>query len=304
MRVTNSTLVRTFLDNVNRNLNAMRKYQDQLSSGKEIRRPSDDPFGTVRTMGLHKLIDRNDQYLSNIDGAISWLNTTDTALGQIGDSLMRIQELVTAAANGTNSDEELNAYREEILQKIEEIVQSGNTKFDDKYIFGGNITTGDPPFELDKSTAGQLNFKGDSGVIKKEISPGVTIDINVTGTEILGVSESSEYPNGLSETLNKIVKALEGGETEELSKLIGDIKDHFNNVLNLRSRVGAKYNRMESVKYKNEEETFNMTEMLSKIEDIDLAEKVMEYAVMETVYMASLMTNAKILQPSLVDFLS
>lgn len=307
MRITNNTLVRTFLSNVNNNLNKMAKYQDQMSSGKEIRRPSDDPFAVVRSMGYNTSLRRNDQYLKNIENAIGWLNTTDTALGQIGSSLDRIRVLMLDAASGTKTQTELDAIKNEIVQRIEEVVQTGNTTFDDKYIFGGDITT-KKPFESDKNGT-ITGYTTDTGTIYREISPGVDLDINITASDVMKTEHLNEKTDvyediDLGETLTLIKDALENGKTSEVSgELLGKITSHIDNVLKIRGEVGAKYNRMESAKYKNEEESFNMTEILSKIEDIDLAEKIMEYSVMETVYQASLMTNAKILQPSLVDFL-
>ncbi|MNP08161.1 flagellar hook-associated protein FlgL [compost metagenome] len=77
----------------------------------------------------------------------------------------------------------------------------------------------------------------------------------------------------------------------------------MSNLSKIMSEVGAKQNRMESAKSKNEDENFNMTELLSKTEDIDLTEKLMQYSMMQTVYMASLQTSSRVLQPSLIDFL-
>lgn len=303
MRVTNKTLVNTFLSNLNRNLNNMSKYQDQLSSGKEIRRPSDDPYAVTRSMELHSAINRNDQYLRNIEDSIGWLDTTDTALGQITDSLQRIRELMISSTSGTKAQTDIDANRLEIEQRIQEIVQTGNTMFDGKYIFAGNKTT-DAPFEFDTAAApGKIDFaSADTGQIVREISPNVVLDINITASRMM---KDSATNLDLPETLYDIVENLKsGGDLSQVSgKLLGDITTHIDNLLSCRGEVGAKANRMESAKYKNEEETFNMTEIMSKIEDIDLAEKVMEYKVMESVYNASLMTNSKILQPSLVDFL-
>ena len=84
---------------------------------------------------------------------------------------------------------------------------------------------------------------------------------------------------------------------------MGQLDDHINNILSLRAEMGAKYNRLEAAKLKNEEETLNMTELLSKTEDVDIAEKAMEYAMMSAVYQASLAMGARILQPTLLDFL-
>ena len=73
--------------------------------------------------------------------------------------------------------------------------------------------------------------------------------------------------------------------------------------MKLRSEVGAKQNSMDSALARNSDQNTNMTEILSKTEDIDITEKAMEYATMQTIYMAALQTSAKVIQPSLLDYL-
>lgn len=298
MRITNKTMVNTFLNNLNNNLTKMSKYQDQMTSGKEIRKPSDDPFGATRSMELNTAINRNDQYLRNIDDSIGWLDTTDTALGQVNDSLQRIRELMISSASGTKTQTDIDANKMEIIQRIEEITQAGNTMFDGKYIFAGNQTTA-VPFE--NISSGVISYVGDDGPVNRELAPNVTLKINVTGEKMMNGAGIN-----LGATLSSIKNALDLNSPDfpKISgDLLGDIAKQIDNVLNLRGETGAKSNRMESAKAKNEEETYNTTEILSKVEDIDLAEKIMQYKVMENVYNSSLMTNAKILQQSLIDFL-
>ena len=91
MRVTNRTLLNNYLANLNRNLRRMSKYQDQLSSGKEIRRPSDDPIGATRSMALHTSLNQNKQYLRNIEDSLGWVDITDSALGNMGDIMNRLR---------------------------------------------------------------------------------------------------------------------------------------------------------------------------------------------------------------------
>jgi len=298
MRVTNKTLVNTFLNNLNNNLTKMSKYQDQMASGKEIRKPSDDPFGATRSMELNTAINRNDQYLRNIDDSIGWLDTTDTALGQVNDSLQRIRELMISSASGTKSQTDIDANKMEIIQRIEEIAQAGNTMFDGKYIFAGNQTTNAPFASINN---GDISYSGDDGPINREIAPNVILKINVTGEKMMNGAGVN-----LGVTLSSIRDALDlnSADFPKISgSLLDDITKQIDNALNLRGEAGAKANRMESARAKNEEETYNTTEILSKVEDIDLAEKIMQYKVMENVYNSSLMTNAKILQQSLIDFL-
>lgn len=300
MRVTNRTLLNNYLANLNRNLRRMSKYQDQLSSGKEIRRPSDDPFGATRSMALHTSLNQNKQYLRNIEDSLGWVDITDSALGNMGDIMNRLRELVIKGANGSLSDSDRNAIKDEVVQLIEQMAQIGNANYDGRYIFGGQRTT-KPPFHVDHTNGYLIEYSGDHHMLKREISPNVVIEVNIPGEWIKGGKDGSL---DLPITLSSIVAALESGDSSQLGGiLLEELDANIDSLLSLRSEAGAKYNRLESAKMKNEEESFNMTDLLSKTEDIDFAEKIMHYMMMENIYYASLATGAKIMQPSLLDFL-
>lgn len=299
MRVTNKNIINNYINNLNRNLRGMSKYQNQLSSGKVVNRPSDDPFAVTRSMALHTSINQNGQYLRNIEDSIGWVDMTDAALGSMGDVMNRLRELVIKGANGSLADADRNAIKDEVEQLIDQVAQVGNTNYDGRYIFGGQKTT-EPPFSVNDNT---LEYKGNEAMLKREISQNVTMDINVPGNWITDGKDDS-ITSDLPTTLNDIVKALNDGDTEALGgDLLDQLDSHIDNILALRSEAGAKYNRLDAAKLKNEEETFNMTKLVSLTEDVEYSEKIMQYMTMQNVYQASLATGAKIMQPSLLDYL-
>ncbi|MCB2288839.1 flagellar hook-associated protein FlgL [Clostridium sp. CS001] len=318
MRVTNKMLSNNFLRDMRTNLNNMNRLQGQMTSGKEIRKPSDDPFKASRIMQMYSDIDANKQYKNNIKDAINWLDTTDTALGQLGNVSGRIEELLISAGNATYSDSERKAIKDEINQKVGEMSQILNTSFDGKYIFGGTRTTIKPVetemtggntdliYNTDTTEPArteQLNMIKDKRLV--EVSQGVTMDYNITATQVI------DYGTGVDDNLMKLLQDitahLDSDDSNEIKKLTNEdltgIKSFMTNILKLRSEVGAKQNRMESAEARNTDLNFNMTEILSRTEDIDITEKTMEYATMQTIYIASLQTSAKVLQPSLLDYL-
>jgi len=337
LRVTNKMLSTSFLRDMNNNLANLQELQQQMTSGKEIRRPSDNPFKVARAMQLHSSINANKQYNENISDTINWLDTTDTALGQVGDVLQRIRELIVSAGNASYSENERRAIKDEINEKIGEIAQILNTNFDGKYIFGGTRGTTKPvdaapdpstnntklfynsrsgteldPNSTDVDVQNELNMI--KGKMSVEISQGVSMEYNVTAADIIEFTSEDGTKYNLMELLTNITNHLDGKDndgnpdTDKALELLNksDLKgitDTINNLLKIRSEVGAKQNRMDSAKLRNEEETFNMTEILSQTEDIDITEKTMQYATMQVVYMASLQTSARVLQPTLMDYL-
>lgn len=327
MRVTNKMLSYNFLKDMRNNLDNMKTLQQQMTSGKEIRRPSDDPFKVARSMQLHSDIAANKQYNENISDTINCLDATDTALGQSGNVLQRVRELLVSAGNAAYGSSERKAIKDEINEKIGEFSQIMNTSFDGKYIFGGTRGTA-KPMDVEKNAAGnvemfyrerqggklditnpdhknQLDMIGSK--LSVEVSQGVTMEYNVSSKDILEFKNEKGNALDLKNILKDIVTHLDGNSEADRAAISGqdlqNVTDTINNILKLRSEVGAKQNRMESARDRNVEENFNMTEILSKTEDIDITEKTMEYSTMQTVYMASLQTSAKVIQPSLMDYL-
>lgn len=352
MRVTNKMLSTNFLRDMRNNLGNMRDLQSQLTSGKEIRRPSDNPFKVARSMQLYSDIGANKQYNENIKDTLNWLDTTDTALEKAGNTLQRVRELLVSAGNAAYGEGEKRAIKDEINQKVGELAQILNTNFDGRYIFGGTKGTSKPveALEDDKGNTrivykakdgnylnedgekllienGKLKANPDGSLAKDssvtpgdaqkykdefkhlsedlvvEISQGVTMEYNVASRDIMEFSQGKD----LMELLSDITSNLSSTNPDDIKELTGenldDITKAIDNLLKLRSEVGAKQNRMEAAKDQNSEENFNLTDILSKTEDIDFTEKIMEYSMMQTVYIASLQTSAKVIQPSLLDYL-
>lgn len=324
MRVTNSMLCNNFLHDMRGNLTNLKNLQSQLTSGKEIRKPSDNPFKVARSLQLRSDMDANKQYNENISDTLNWLDATDTALDQLTNSVQRIRELMISSGNAAYGSDELNAIKDEMNQKIEEVSQILNSNFDGKYIFGGTKGTSKPIGVRDSAINGnkelfysgklseelgtsnpQVNMIGSK--LNVEISQGVTMEYNITASELLKFSNDKGTKIDVSELLNDITNNLSSKNSVDRDKIVNenlqDLTDTMGNLLKLRAEVGAKQNRMESAKEKNDDENFNMTELLSSTEDINFTEKMMDYSTAQTVYMASLQTSARVIQPSLMDFL-
>lgn len=306
MRVTNKMLSNNFLRDMRTNLTNLNRIQGQMTSGKKITKPSDDPFKASRIMQMYSDIDANKQYNSNIKNSINWLDTTDTALGQVGDVVGRIEELLVSAGNGAYESDQRQAIKDEINQKIQEVSQILNTSFDGKYIFGSTSGTIKPveTKEVDGNSQLILNTNSEEKLLV-EISQGVTMDYNVTASQVINYGTGAD--DNIMKLLGNITSHLESADATDIKALtnadLEGIKKAMTNVLKVRSEVGSKQNRMESAQSRNVDANFNMTEILSSTEDIDITETAMEYAIMQTIYMASLQTSAKVIQPSLLDYL-
>ena len=302
MRVTNRMMGEDFLIHLRRNLSQMHKTQNQLTTGKNFTRPSDHPVMVSRALSLETELGRNGQYRRNIEDAAGWVETADGAMSEISASLNRLRELAIAAANGTNSEAEFKAFEVEVGQLIQGIAQIGNSKYDGRFLFGGTRTM-ETPFTVEDA-GGVMTYQGNDAKMLYEVLPGVEIQLNVTGNELLGVGSDGK---SLATVLADFKKGLQDPGSEARKALGGDILKQLDaqieSVLTVRARNGATANRLEAMLELNQSEALNLTALLSKAEDIDFAEKVMQFAMMENAYKAALSTGAKILQPSLLDYL-
>lgn len=302
-------LTGNFLSDMQKNLKNMQTIQQQMTSGKLFSKPSDDPSKVVKSMQLYTEISSNEQYNSNIDDTINWLDTTDTALGQQSKILQRVRQLMVSAGNGSYSTDELQSVKDEVNQLAAQFSQVTNTSFDGKYIFGGTDVDIKPTTVTTDAVTGNTSIAYTSAdttnlgsKLKTEISQGVYVDYTVSATDVM------QYGTGAGQNIqtlfSNIISHLDANDTTSVTGTdLTSMDDAINNILTVRSQVGAKQNRMETAQTQNTDQNTNLTEILSKNEDIDITEKTMEYATMQTVYTASLQTSAQVLQKSLLDYL-
>jgi len=294
-------LINNMLNNLNNNLNRMNKYQNQLATGKKISLPSDDPIVASRALKLRTDVAEIQQYKRNVDDANSWMDITETTLGQMGDVMHRVRELAVQAGNETNTPEDLDKIKQEMEQLKVQMVHLANTTYAGRYIFSGFKTDkalmdDNGVFLIDISNSEQIHF---------EIGIGDDIHINVTGSDLFnnGADASAGDTSGLLATFDAMITALNAGDSEAAGNMLGRIDDDINNILRVRSGVGARMNRLELTANRLEDDFINFTSLMSKNEDADIAEVIMNLMNEENVYRASLSAGARVIQPSLVDFL-
>jgi len=306
MRVTNSLMSKSYLRNLNRQTTKLQKYQDQLSSLKEVSRPSDDPLTVSKILDLNNSITLNEKYQDTIDDAIDWTNVQDAALGQASNSLARIRTLIQSAANGTMSSDDRKAVKNNIEGEIGSLMDALNTNFGGRYVFSGQNTTTKPfTYSIDESGIviqyHDPENKNEEN-LPREVSPGVTVDLLTNGNKLVNIDGEE-----LDQFFNDVFDALDKGDQESLDALGGSLLEKadkaFENVVNFRTEVGATFNRLESAKERNETENLSLQNMRSNKQDVDLAEKYMEYTMEMVAYQSTLQMGTKILQTNILNYL-
>lgn len=289
MRITNSVLVNNLKNNLSRNIRLLGKIQLQLETGRRISKPSIDPTGIVESLRLTTRLKENEQYRNNVEDALGWLNTTDDALGALNSVIQRIYELTVQGANGPLDVEERHSICEEVKQLRDEMGEIANTTHGDRYIFGGTNTTEKPYSDG--------TWQHNSKSIRYEVGIGVEIPINLTAEEVFVEAE-------LMPLLDQVITDLENDDYAALSsERIGELQTAIEHVLACRAKVGASVNRLEMTKARLEEQEINFEKLLADVDGVDPAWVIMQLKEQESVYRASLAVGARVIMPTLVDFI-
>jgi flagellar hook-associated protein 3 FlgL len=301
MRITTLMTSRATLSDLNEDLGRVSKLQRKLSSGKEITRPSDDPYGASRALGLRGEVEGLQQYQRNVADGTGWLNTSDTALAQISDAVQRVRELIVQGATDSASPAARAAAAEEIDQLTESIKQEADTRYGNRFVFSGTATD-TAPYALGGSDA----YAGDTGTITRAIGPQVQMPINVDVSAVLGDGQAAG-DGLLLHTLRDVADHLRGGTTADADALrttdLQRLDVGFDALNALRAEVGAGVNRLAFADARLSALEENSTQLLSETEDADVAKTLIDYSTQQAAYNAALRAGANIVQTSLLDFL-
>lgn len=297
-RVTNNNAI----DRTMRDLSASGfrrdRVQAQISSGKRILKPHDDPTGNARGMVLRTQLAQNDQYLKNIQSARSWVQTTDSTMGTYIDILQRLRTLTVQGASGNLTNQDRAAITSEVNQIREEIRALGNTQLNGRYLFGG-IKTDQEVFPTDVTLG-----PNDAGQLQVEISAGVTVPYNVRGTDLFG---NTTPPNTVHifDAIDELVGFLgQATQTTDISDTSLSRLDAFLDIAKAqRTNLGGLMNRLDLTESRFADISTSLDNLRRETEDTDVAKASLLLNQNEATFQAALAVGAKAIPLSLVDFL-
>jgi flagellar hook-associated protein 3 FlgL len=289
-RISNQMLVNMSLANLRETFGRLTDLQEQASSLKRLRRPSDAPADVVSAMSLHADVNRNLQISRNIDDAAAWLGSADSALRSIVTQLQRVHDLVIQARNASTD----GVAREAIAGQVDAIrsglIGIANTQYAGRPIFGGTVAGG-IAYQSDGT------YVGVSAAVERTIAPGQRVQVNVSGDSVFGVAG-----NDLFTTLQQIADAVRT-DPAALDTLTGQLDTRTEAVQAALAEVGSRFQRVDAMKSQNSADAVTMKQNLSHIEDADVAQVMMNLQTQQLAYQAALAATARAIQPSLADFL-
>ena len=323
MRITNASMVRSHLYDTQKNLTNMSKINQQISTGKVINTVSDDPHKAIKIMNMNSEIKYNEKYNYNIDETVGWMNNTDSSLETVGNLLGEIKETIIKVGNGTYSQNDMKALNADINEKIKQIADTLNSTHGGKYMFGGS-NVDDVPITVIENPDGtvKLEFSKDKNGqtipnthdLKADISSGINLDYNVSVGEIFNITDANgnkvnllDEINNLSTLMNDIANGDEQTAAAAKETLLNDTKGKidtlFDHVVNERTTLGVRVSTAEKIKEFNDENIVNLKSILSQDQDTDVVEKFIELKSAEMIYQASIQVGAKLIQPTILDYI-
>ena len=295
-RVTEGMLGRQLLADLNSSTQRIATAQRQLASGKRLDRPSDDPLATHTSLRLRGELEAITQDQRTISDATGWLDTTEASLAQINEMVHRARELVIQGSNGTLTQADLNKIADEMDQLIETAKTSANASYGGRFVLSGTDTD-TPPY-----LAGAVDaYQGDAGTIARQIGPGVAVQINTLGSDVLG---NGGADGKLLSTLRTISADLRAGNQNALrATALSSLEINLEDVTSARGLVGSMTNRLEAASARLAQVAVSATGLLSETEDTDVARALIDLTTQQSVYQAALRSGTALIQPSLLDFL-
>jgi flagellar hook-associated protein 3 FlgL len=303
-RITPRTTQQTAIDNLTANLSRMAKLQEQLASGKAINRPSDSPIQTVEAMQYRSEIRRNDQFQRNANDGLNWLGMADNTLTSVLSVTGRVRELVLQGMNGSTDSVQRGNIAAELQSLRDTLLGQSNTKYLDRPIFAGNAN-GSSAYAQD-GTFLHLDSVGDQ--IERRVGPNQKVRVNLTGPEVFGAGNAPAGANGagnagnLFQILDQLIYDLKNDPTG-LSTSLQAFDTQMVTVQNQLGTVGARYNQVDGMKARAEDQQVTMKNGLSEVENIDLPRTIVDLQLQEIAYKTALSATSRVIQPSLLDFL-
>ncbi len=268
----------------------MAGLEEQISSGVRVSLPSDDPVSAGRIVTLRSQRIRVEAYHDNVRRAQTLLRETERALSGTIQVLTNLKEKAVMASNDTLSAQDRLDVAQEVDEAYESILDLANTKVEGRYLFSG-ARYDDPAFDVNGV------YQGDDTEIELDVGEQERVTVNVLG-------DRAFQGNGdVFEVVRDLAAALRANDTAAIGRSLDDLEAVTEGVISARSDVGYRAAHLDQVAAMLDQRQITVATGLSSEEDTDMADAIAEYKLQEQALTAALGVSARIVQPTLMDFL-
>ncbi len=294
-RVTLLNMQRNVFENTQRNLSRVSELQDQLSSGKRLQKMSDDPVSGRRALVGRIELFEGGRYIENIEKSIAFMDATDATMSEISKLFDSAKDIAVQGANGTQDEASRRALAQSTDSVLESLVDLTNTVHDGRYLFSGTASF-TKPFEL--------NAARDHATYLGELDS-FQIDVSFSSRATVNPDGHSLWKNDVDifDAVIELRDALEANDPQAITNMIAEIDEASAHVSTVQGQLGGRVERLELSRVQLESAQVHLGEIISREEDVDIAETIMSFQTAQTALEASLQAGARVVQRTLLDFL-
>jgi flagellar hook-associated protein 3 FlgL len=291
MRVTNQIAYQNLLDQIERISERMQNAQLEVSSGKKLQKPSDNPTAVSDVVRIRAEQSEISQYQDNVATAKSRLNFADTTLQGVETAVERVR---TLALLSLNSPQTANTQTPEVQGLRDQILSAANSTLDGQSIFAGSNVDG--PAYI-KASDGTVNYNGNSNAVQLQVGRATTLQVHVPGSEVFTGSVD------IFATIKDLVDAMNTGDKNGIASNVSKL-EQFTSVLGSSlGKVGGLVNVAQSIDTDLTQYSLARTQQLSRLEDADLPSALTDFSQAQTALQAATAIGARISDISILNYL-
>ncbi len=292
-RVTQQTSMLAAQRSLASNASQLAKLQDQAMTRKAFSRASEDPSGAADAMRIRAQQRANDQHSRNVDNGLGWVTTLDSTLTEVNEVMKRVRDLTVQGANdGALSSTAKEAIAVELDSLKEQLLGLANTQFLGRSVFAGNSSDG-VAFNPD------FSFTGTAGsTVNRRVGPDTTVRVDSDGSAVFGTVTGTDSVFAL---ITNIAADLRAGTT--IGARLGEIDQRMTAVRTEHSAVGSRHALIMRAEEAVMDKSVSFEAQRAAVEDVDLSRIILDLKSQEIIYQAALGVTARVLQPTLMDFL-
>ncbi|SDS42920.1 flagellar hook-associated protein 3 FlgL [Nocardioides scoriae] len=291
-RVTEGMVGRLSLAASQDGLVKLARLQERLTTGRVLNRPSDSPVDTTTSLRLRDAVAMNQQHQRNAQDAQGWMGTVDAALASVTEQTRQARDV---ALQGGSSAAMGQAARDALASTVDglrsSLLATANTTLLGRPVFGGT-TAGEAAYAQDGS------YVGDGGAVLRTVGPQEQVRVDVDGASVFGAAGNTVFDH-----LTALSTALRAGDEAGVRTGIGALNRDLEQVTTSRAEMGTRQARVEAAVSATAARELDLRSSLSSVEDADLPETIIDLKLQEAAYQAALGATARVLQPSLMDYL-
>lgn len=325
MRITDNALTQSYIKNLQRNISNLSSSNLKLTSGRQFNHVSEDTGSAARAFAVRDQMAKNTEYTNTIENAIGELDTADDALITISSILKDVYGQATSAAGGSKSESQLKDIAEALNGLKNEIVQTMNAKYGDKFLFSGS-SNGEIPFTVDED--GKLFFNGtevdtamagtdfnENKVVYLDIGFGMTsgagginsqtgIKISTSGIDVLGYgTDENGEPNNIYSLISKMEDQIKSGDLDGLGETMEHLKRSEDHLSSSVAEVGTRQKILDRAKDRFESEMINLKARQQSLEAVSLEAESIDNSNYKMAWMVTLQLGSSIIPSSIFDFM-